>query len=148
MEELHEALKIVRQLQLQHEEGMILLDIAYINRGRTQYCMADSCLKQSKEIFVKLNDVFNIKKTSYLMANLKMHNIQPMILDLMKFSSTNYCDYYRLVRWKSMLIPFWRNLRYTREQEEFDFRHCLLKATEIPQKMGERTTFQRKAPKN
>ncbi|XP_023298811.2 uncharacterized protein LOC111681285 [Lucilia cuprina] len=147
--ELHESLKIIRHISLKQQEALVLLDIAkvYINRGRSQFRMADLCLRQAKEIFVVLNDSFNIKKTSYLMANLKMQNIQPMILDLIKFSSTNRCDKYRLMRWKSMCLPFWRNLRQCLEQEERLPMHCHIVATEIPARIGQRRSFQRKAPR-
>ncbi|KAM7346776.1 uncharacterized protein ACRADG_006560 [Cochliomyia hominivorax] len=146
--ELYESLKIAHQLQLKRDEGIILLDIAkaYITRGRSQFRLAELCLRQAKQIFVDLNDMFNTRKTSYLMANLKVQNIQPLVLDLIKSSSHNYCDKYRLLYWKSMCLPFWRNLRLTLEQEEFDEKHCLMQATEIPAKNGERKSFQRKAP--
>ncbi|XP_037824226.1 uncharacterized protein LOC119612484 isoform X2 [Lucilia sericata] len=148
--ELHESLRIIHHLNLKQQEALVLLDIAkvYINRGRSQFRMAELCLRQAKEIFVTLNDSFNIKKTSYLMANLKMHNIQPMILDLIKFSSTNCCDKYRLTRWKSICLPFWRNLRHCLEQEERQPMHCHIVATEIPARNSQRRNFQRQAPRS
>ncbi|XP_065365463.1 uncharacterized protein LOC135958484 [Calliphora vicina] len=146
--ELQESLKNIRQLNLKHEEAMVLLDMAkvYIDRGRSQFRMAESCLRQSKEIFVSLNDIFNTRKSSYLMANVKMYNIQPMIFDLIKHFPTSYCHKHRLRRWKAMCLPFWRNLRFALEDEEREPMQCLLKATEIPAKKKQQKSFQRKAP--
>lgn len=101
--------------------------------GRSQFSMAESHLKQSKEIFVQINDIFNIKKTSYLMANLKVQTIQPMILDLIKRSSFVYCDKHRLRRWKFMCLPFWRNLHRTLEEEAQDPLQCLILPTQMKQ---------------
>lgn len=148
--ELNKALKIIQQLNLKYEEGIITLDMAkvYMARGRSQFSMAKFFLRQSKEIFVALNDVFYTKKTTYLMANLRVQNIQPIIFDLIKLSSSNYCDKYRLSRWKSICLPFWRNLQESLRNEVRNPLNCLMKATEIPSKKGKRKSFQRRAPQN
>lgn len=148
--QLHTSLEIARDLQMKAEEGNILLDIAkvYMQYGRSQYRVAERCLRESKEIFLSLKDMFSVKKTSYLLASLKVHNIQPMILDLIKYSPTRYCDKHRLVLWKSVCYPFWHKLRHKMEEEEKDPLRCLISAPKLDEHTFRSSSFQRKPPKD
>ena len=148
--QLHTSLEIARDLEMKAEEGNILLDIAkvYIQYGRSQYRMAERCLRESKEIFLSLKDMFNVKKTSYLLASLRVHSIQPMILDLIKYSPTHYCDKKRLVLWKSICYPFWQKLRHNMEEEEKDPLRCLMTSPSLDEYTFKRSSFQRKPPKD
>lgn len=127
--ELYKSLTVKRHLSLRHEEGVVLLDIAktHIERGQSEFSLAESCLHQCKEIFVALNDVINAKKASFIMADLKMRSIQPLFLDLIKNSPFNYCDKYRLICWKSTCQPFWHNLHRDVLNEKKNALNCLLK---------------------
>lgn len=147
---LYSSLEIARDLQMKPEEGNILLDIAkvYIQCGRSQHRMAEICLNQSKNIFLHLKDMFSVKKTSYILASLKVHDIQPLILDLIKYSSFNYCDKYRLFLWKSICFPFWHKLHENLEEEENDHLHCLMKMAIVEKNLSKRSCFQRKPPKD
>lgn len=132
----YESLRLSTENDMKHLQIEALLDAAdvYIALGVSQSRMAKKCLKQVKFLSKQVGDACSLKKAVYLFAKVKILQIYPLLLDVIRNSCNLSCDLIRLRGWKDCCAPFWVNLNFSYEKERLDPLDCLRKPknTKVP----------------
>lgn len=85
---------------------------------------ARQAFTRAKQIYGELGDVWNRKKSRYMLAKLKADEIFPYFMDLLKDSKERFCGLYNLRQWKNCCKAFWKTMGV--EILKTDNIYCLL----------------------
>ncbi|KAL9923858.1 uncharacterized protein ACN2A1_003890 isoform 1-T4 [Glossina fuscipes fuscipes] len=118
----YESLRLSTENDMKNLQIEALLDAAdvYIALGVSQSRMAEKCLQQVKFLSKQVGDASSLKKAIYLFAKVKILQVYPLLLDVIRNSRNLSCDLIRLRGWKDSCAPFWINLNFSYEKEQLD----------------------------
>uniref|UniRef100_A0A1A9UFS6 Uncharacterized protein n=1 Tax=Glossina austeni TaxID=7395 RepID=A0A1A9UFS6_GLOAU len=124
------AIKLAKELDMKTIWAQCLTDMAkiYLEHRTSQSRLAEQCLLKSREIFIALKDVKNLKLCNYDLARVKSRMIFGDYMEAIKNSRTSRCELYRLREWKTRCKPFWANRAKLLDLEQKNPTACLLQS--------------------
>uniref|UniRef100_A0A0K8WCB9 Uncharacterized protein n=1 Tax=Bactrocera latifrons TaxID=174628 RepID=A0A0K8WCB9_BACLA len=109
MAKLRLAVLLARHLELSKLLGLALLQVAKIYmKTPSKYHLAENALREARDSFQDEEDSENKRCVKYMVALLQSISNEKTYIDIIKNSQFNFCDLYKLRKWKNQAKPFWK----------------------------------------